>query len=100
MCMLGHFSRVQLFATVWTVARRAPLSMAFSRQEYWSGLRALIQIFPTQGSNLHLLCLLQWQAGCLPLVPPGRLMKAEEGVLFTHVFLKHLWSSTVGWALS
>ena len=36
--MLSHFSRVQLFATLWTVARQAPLSMGFSRQEYWSGL--------------------------------------------------------------
>ena len=28
----------RLFATLWTVARQAPLSMGFSRQEYWSGL--------------------------------------------------------------
>ena len=35
---LSHFSRVQLFAAPWTVARQAPLSMEFSRQEYWSGL--------------------------------------------------------------
>ena len=31
-------SRVRLFAIPWTVARQAPLSMGFSRQEYWSGL--------------------------------------------------------------
>ena len=31
-------SRVRLFATPWTVAYQAPLSMEFSRQEYWSGL--------------------------------------------------------------
>ena len=31
-------SRVQLFATPWAVARQAPLSMGFPRQEYWSGL--------------------------------------------------------------
>ena len=31
-------SRVQLFVTPWTVAYKAPLSMEFSRQEYWSGL--------------------------------------------------------------
>ena len=30
--------RVQLFVTLWTIARQAPLSMGFSRQEYWSGL--------------------------------------------------------------
>ena len=32
------FSPVWLFATPWTVAHQAPLSMGFSRQEYWSGL--------------------------------------------------------------
>ena len=31
-------SRVRLFATPWTIAYKAPLSMGFSRQEYWSGL--------------------------------------------------------------
>ena len=31
-------SHVQLFATPWTVACQAPLSMGFSRQEYWNGL--------------------------------------------------------------
>ena len=36
--MLTRFSHVQLFATLWTVAHQAPLSMGFSRQEYWSGL--------------------------------------------------------------
>ena len=36
--VLSCFSRVQLFATLWTVALQAPLSMGFSRQEYWSGL--------------------------------------------------------------
>ena len=32
------FSHVRLFVTPWTVARQAPLSTGFSRQEYWSGL--------------------------------------------------------------
>ena len=37
------------------------------------GCHALLQgIFPTQGLNLHLLCLLHWQAGPLPLAPPGK----------------------------
>ena len=35
------------FATSWTVAHQAPLSMEFSRQEYWSGL-----LFPTPGDLL------------------------------------------------
>ena len=37
-------SRVPLFVTVWTVAHQAPLSMKFSRQEYWNGLP-----FPSPG---------------------------------------------------
>ena len=40
-------SRVQLFVTLWTAARQAPLSMGFSRQEYWSGLP-----FPPPGDLL------------------------------------------------
>ena len=37
-CMLSCFSSVQLCSTLWTVARQAPLSMGFSRQEYRTGL--------------------------------------------------------------
>ena len=49
-------SRVRLFATLWTVARQAPLSMGFSRQEYWSGFPFPSPgDFPTQGSNPSLL---------------------------------------------
>ena len=40
-------SHVQLFATPWTVARQAPLSMGSSRQEYWIGL-----LFPPPGDPL------------------------------------------------
>ena len=36
--MLSCFNRVQLCATLWTIACQAPLSMGFPRQEYWSGL--------------------------------------------------------------
>ena len=35
--MLSHFRQVRLFVTLWTVAHQAPLSMGFSRKEYWSG---------------------------------------------------------------
>ena len=35
--VLSHFSHTQLFASLWTVAHQAPLSMGSSRQEYWSG---------------------------------------------------------------
>ena len=42
-CMLSH---VQLFMTVWTVGCQAPLSMGFSREEYWSELP-----FPSPGES-------------------------------------------------
>ena len=63
-------SRVRLFATPWTVAYQAPLSMGFSRQEYWSGLP-----FPSPG---HLpnpgieLGSPALQADTLPSEPPGK----------------------------
>ena len=69
-CILSRFSCIQLFATLWTVACQASLSTEFPRQEYWSG--RFPWIFLSQGSNLCLLCLLHWQAGSLPLVPPGK----------------------------
>ena len=37
-CVLSHFSCVQLFSNPWTIAHQAPLSMVFSQQEYWSGV--------------------------------------------------------------
>ena len=43
--MLSCFSRVQLSATPWTIVRQAPLSVRFSRQEYWRGL-----LFPAPGN--------------------------------------------------
>ena len=44
-CVLSCFSHIRLFVTLWTVAHQAPLSMGFSRQEYWSGLP-----FPSPGN--------------------------------------------------
>ena len=37
-CVLSHFSCVELFATLWAIAGQPPLSMGFSKQEYWSEL--------------------------------------------------------------
>ena len=72
-CTPSRFSCVRLFSTLRTVARQAPLSMGFPRQEYWSGCHFLLQgVFPTEGSNPHLLCVLYWQAGSFPLAPPEK----------------------------
>ena len=48
----------------WIMIHQVPLSMEFSRQEYWSGLP-----FPTEGFNPHFL---HWQMDSLPLGKPGK----------------------------
>ena len=72
-------SRVRLFATPWTVAYQAPLSMGFSRQECWSGLP-----FPSPGDlpdpgieprSPEL------RADALPSEPPGRPMTNLDNIL-------------------
>ena len=79
--MLSHFSHVRLFATIWTVACQAPLSMGILQEKIleWekknTGVvcHAFLQgIFPIQGSNPRLLCLPHWQVGSLPLALPGK----------------------------
>ena len=80
--MLSRFSHVQLFATLWTVACQAPLSMAFPGKNTGVGCHTLLQgIFPTQGSNPHIFCLLPWQVGSLPLAPPVKHLGISRGKL-------------------
>ena len=64
--MLSPFSRVQHFATLWAVAGQAPLSMRFSRPEYWSGLPCPL---PDPGIEPASPAL---QADSLPTEPPGK----------------------------
>ena len=69
MCVCKSLSRVQLFATPWTVACQVSLSMGFSRQEYWSGLPfPSPEEFPNPGIE-------PWspasQAGSLPIELQG-----------------------------
>ena len=68
--VLSHFSCVQLFVISWTVARQAPLSMGFSRQEYWSGLS-----FPPPGDLPD--------PGIEP-VPPASPALQEDSLLLSH----------------
>ena len=64
-CILSRSSHVQLFATLWTVARQAPLSMEFSRQEYWSGLPS-----PSSGDLPH--------PGIKPMSPASPALQANS----------------------
>ena len=63
--MLSCFSRVQLFDIPWTRARKAPLSMGFSSQEYWSGLP-----FPPPGELL--------ESGIQPSTPVSPTLQADS----------------------
>ena len=77
-CVLSCFSHVRLFVTPWTVARQAPLSMGFPRQEYWSGLPFSSSRGSSQPQDRTcVLCLQCWKAGSLPLGTPG---KPEAGL--------------------
>ena len=72
-CMLSCFSRVQLFVTLWTIAHQAPLSMGFSRQEYWSGLPfPPLENLPDPGIEPASLATPTLQADSLPLSPQGK----------------------------
>ena len=66
--MLSHFSRVQLFATPWTVVHQAPLPVGFSRQEYRSGL-----LCPPPG---HLP-----DPGIRPVFPAAPTLQADSSLL-------------------
>ena len=73
--MLSCFSRVQLFATLWTIALQALLSMESSRQEYWSGLpRSPPGDSPSPVIEPMSLTSPAVQAGPLPLPPPVRMV--------------------------
>ena len=75
--MLCILSPVQLFATSWTVACQAPLSMEFSRQEYWSGWP-----FPSPGDlpNPGIKPVSPaLQAGALPPEPSGKPFNHKYG---------------------
>ena len=68
--VLSRFSRVRLFSILWTIATRLLCPWDSPGKNTGAGCHFLLQgIFLTQGSNLHLLHLLHWQADSLPLAP-------------------------------
>ena len=69
--MLSCFNHAWLFETLQTVAYQVFYPLDSPGKNPGVDCHALLQeIFPTQESNSHLLGLLHWQAGALPLVPP------------------------------
>ena len=82
--MCACAKQLQSCPTLWTVAQQALCSWASPGKNPRVGCQALLQgIFPTQRSNLHLLCLLHWQAGSLPLEPPGK-------PIYVHLYINKL----------
>ena len=85
-CMLSHFSYVQLFVTPCTVARQAPLSVGFFRQEYWSGLPCPPPVDLSDPGIKPVSLTSPALAGgfffFLPLVPPGKLVQQKTLQIF------------------
>ena len=76
-------SHIRLFATPWTVAHQAPLSVGFPRQEYWSRLP-----FPPPGELPDpgvKLSSPELQANSLPTEPPGRPCRDDMSPLNKHL---------------
>ena len=67
-CIPNRVRCVRLFVTLWTVAHQAPLSMGFSRQEYWSGLP-----FPPPGDLPN--------PGIEPMLPAAPALQADSSPL-------------------
>ena len=66
-CMLSCFRRVWLCASLWTVVCQTPLSMGFSCKHTGVDCHALLQeIFPTQGSSLHVLHVISCRGSSKP----------------------------------
>ena len=78
--MLGHFSYVQLFVILGTVAGQASLSIGFSRQDYWTGLQfPLPGDLPKSGIKPVSLVSPSLADSSLRLAPPGQLLQMTRG---------------------
>ena len=72
-CVLSHFSWVQLFATPWTVAHQALLSMWILQARILESVAIPCSRGSSQPKDrIHISCLMHWQSGYLPLVPTGK----------------------------
>ena len=73
-CLLSRFNHVQISATPWTVSGQVPLSMHSLGKNYgsWRMMALLQGIFPSQGSNSQLLCLLHCRQILFTAEPWGK----------------------------
>ena len=83
---MKSLSRIRLFATPWTVAYQAPLSMGFSSQEYWSGFSPVD--LPDPGMEPRSPAL---QTDALPSEPPGKsiVFSVDGYSILPYIYLCH-----------
>ena len=89
--MLSHFSHVCLFATLWTIAHKAPLSVGFSRQEYWSGLPCLLPgDLPDPGDQTCSSCISRWVPYHQCHLPPLRGVQSSRNLSILSLYIGHI----------
>ena len=82
-CVLHYFNHVQFFAIPWTITRQAPVhGILQTRILEWVAI-SFSRDPPDPGIEPASLCLLYWQAGSLPLPPPGKPEKQQEDQMKT-----------------
>ena len=90
-------SHVWLFVTPWTVACQAPLSMGFSRQEYWSGLPLFFSRWSSRPRNrTHISCVSCIALRFFTTESPGKPATSQKGNSLTLLPLLYTWTSPDG----
>ena len=94
---MKSLSRVRLFAAPWTVAHQAPLSVGFSRQEYWSGLPFLSPgNLPDPGMEPMSPALAGW---FFTTEPPGNPYNAAHVYYYEDKFLQRHLTDYLYWLI-
>ena len=87
--MLSHFSHIQFFMTLWAVALQDPLSLGFSRQEYWSGLPCPPPgDLPDPGmelASLYISCIGRFFTPAANWEPPVPAIQQCKSAIITHI---------------
>ena len=91
-CVCGHSSCIRLFATSWTVAHQAPLSLGFSRKEYWSGLpRPPPEDFLKLRDRTHISCIVGGFFTAESPGEPSRTLNTLFIIVAIYVYIAILW---------
>ena len=106
MCIQSDFWGVQLFVTPWTVACQTPLSIGFSRQEYWSGLpfpspnSFIVILFKTWIVTLCYSCYSQPTIGSYPWDLPASSLPESGCVRVANLWQARSFADSAAWTKS